>query len=51
VAPALLAVRVPAGTTTIVFRYRGFGDYPLLFALAALTLVVLVAVDLHSRRR
>jgi Bacterial membrane protein YfhO len=51
VAPALVAVPVAAGTTTIIFRYRGFADYPLLFALAALTLIVLLGVGVRSRRR
>jgi hypothetical protein len=35
VAPALVATTVPAGTHRIVFRYHGFGDYPLLFAIGA----------------
>ena len=38
VAPALVAVSIPAGTHTIEFRYRGFRSYPLLFALCGLTL-------------
>jgi hypothetical protein len=39
VAPALVAASVPAGTHKIVFRYHGYRCYPLLFALAALTLL------------
>jgi hypothetical protein len=38
VAPALVAVNVPAGTDHVVFRYHGYGDYPELFALGGLTL-------------
>jgi hypothetical protein len=51
IAPALVAVRVPAGTVRIVFRYRGFGDYPLLFILAGVTLAALLVWDLRGRRR
>jgi ribosome-associated protein len=43
VAPALVAVDVPAGTDHVVFRYHGYGDYPALLALSGLTLA-LVAV-------
>ncbi len=39
VAPALVATTVSAGTHRIVFRYRGFRGYPLLFALLGLALV------------
>jgi hypothetical protein len=46
VAPALVAVDVPAGTDRVVFRYHGFGDYPELLALSALTLL---AVGLGTR--
>ncbi len=46
VAPALVATTVAAGTHTIIFRYRGFRRYPLLFALSALTLfAILVAAS------
>jgi hypothetical protein len=45
VAPALVATTVPPGTHRIIFRYRGWGEYPLLFALAAAVLVALVVVD------
>ena len=53
VAPALVATRVPAGTHTVVFRYRGYGHYLKLFALCALTLAVLLSADLMrgTRRR
>jgi hypothetical protein len=50
VAPALVSTTVPAGTHRVVFRYRGFQGYPPLFALCALTLVVLAACDLARRR-
>jgi hypothetical protein len=45
VAPALVGVDVPAGTNQVVFRYRGWQDYPLLFALAAAALVALAYAD------
>ncbi|MGD0560507.1 MAG: YfhO family protein, partial [Streptosporangiaceae bacterium] len=41
VAPALVAVDVPAGTDHVVFRFHGYGDYPELFALSGLTLAVI----------
>jgi hypothetical protein len=40
VAPALVAVDVPAGADHVVFRYRGYGDYPELLTLSGLTLVI-----------
>src|SRR5262249_41319041 len=43
VAPALVAVDVPAGTDHVVFRYHGYGDYPPLLALGGLTLAILAA--------
>ena len=46
VAPALVATSVPAGTHTIVFRYRGYGGYLELFALCVLTLAVLLSAEL-----
>jgi len=50
VAPALVATSVAAGTHTIVFRYRGFRGYPVLFALCGLTLVALLLRDSYMRR-
>jgi hypothetical protein len=50
VAPALVAVDVPAGTDHVVFRFHGYGDYPELFALGGLTLVI-VAVASARRSR
>ncbi len=44
VAPALVAVTVPAGTHQIAFRYTGFGGYPELFLLAALDLGVVAVL-------
>jgi hypothetical protein len=55
VAPALVAVDVPAGTDHVVFRFRGYGDYPALLALSALTLAMVavapVCVRCVRRRR
>lgn len=50
VAPALVAVDVPAGTDHVVFRFHGYGDYPELLALSGLTLVMLAAVPVSLRR-
>ncbi|MGH9132242.1 MAG: YfhO family protein, partial [Acidimicrobiales bacterium] len=41
VAPALVGVRVSAGTHRIVFDYQGFGYYPELGALLVLALLAL----------
>jgi hypothetical protein len=41
VAPALVAVDVPAGTDHVAFSFHGYGDYPQLLALSGLTLVLL----------
>jgi hypothetical protein len=49
VAPALVAATVPPGTHRIVFRYRGWPDYPLLFALGAAALIALAFVSLARR--
>jgi hypothetical protein len=51
VAPALVAVNVPAGTDHVVFRFRGYGDYPELFALSGLTLGLIAVAPLFLRRR
>jgi membrane protein YfhO len=50
VAPALVAVDVPAGTDHVVFRFHGYGDYLELLALSALA-VALVAVAPACLRR
>jgi len=39
VAPALVAVDVPAGPDHVVFSFHGYGDYPELFGLGGLALV------------
>lgn len=51
VAPALVAVDVPAGTDHVVFRFHGYGDYPELLAvdLLSLSLVALVPRSWRSR--
>jgi hypothetical protein len=41
VAPALTAVAVPAGSHTVVFRYRGFAYYPELFVLSVCAVLLL----------
>src|SRR5262252_9562435 len=50
VAPALVAVDVPAGTDHVVFRYHGYGDYPPLLALSGLTLAIAAAAPVCLRR-
>ena len=50
VAPALVATTVPAGTHRVVFRYRGWQDYPLLFALGAAALLALAYAELARPR-
>ena len=55
VAPALVAVDVPAGTDHVVFRFHGYGGYPALLALSGLTLAMVavapVCVQCARRRR
>jgi hypothetical protein len=50
VAPALAAVDIPAGTDHVVFRFRGYGDYPELLALSGLTLAVVAIAPVCVRR-
>ena len=50
VAPALVATTVPAGTHQITFRFRGWHDYPLLFALGAAALLALAYIDIKRAR-
>ncbi len=50
VAPALVATTVPAGAHRIIFRYRGWESYPLLFAIGAAALVALVYTDIRRAR-
>jgi hypothetical protein len=40
-APSLVGVTVPPGTHEVAFRYRPYGNYPLLFGLGLLALVLL----------
>ena len=49
-APALVAVDVPAGTDHVVFRFHGYDDYPELLALSALTLILLTVAPVWGRR-
>ena len=54
VAPAIVAVDVPAGTDHVVFRFHGYGDYPALLALSCLTLAMVAAAPVcvgYARRR
>jgi hypothetical protein len=51
VAPALVAVDIPAGTDHVVFRYHGYDDYPELLALSALTLAIIALAPVWVRRR
>ena len=54
VAPALVAVDVPEGADRVVFSFRGYGDYPELFALSGLTLAMIAAASAclwYARRR
>jgi hypothetical protein len=50
VAPALVAVDVPAGTDHVVFRFDGYGDYPELLALSGLGLAMVAAAPVSVRR-
>ena len=50
VAPALVATTVAAGAHRIIFRYRGWQNYPLLFAVGAAALVALVYMDIRRGR-
>ena len=51
VAPALVAVDVPAGTDRVVFRFHGYGDYPELLVLGGLTLAGLAIARFWGRAR
>jgi hypothetical protein len=50
VAPALVAVDLPAGTDHVVFRFHGYGDYPVWLALSCLILAVVAAAPVCVRR-
>ena len=49
-APAFVGVPVPAGTHHVVFQYHSQSDYPLLFAIGALTLIALAVGPSQWRR-
>jgi len=51
VAPALVAVDLPAGTSHVVFRFHGYGDYPELLALSGLTLAGIALWPSWARAR
>ncbi len=50
VAPALIAVDVPAGTDHVVFRFHGYDDYPALMVLSGLTLAIIALAPVCLRR-
>ena len=50
VAPALVAVNVPAGTDRVEFRFHGYGDYPAPLALSGLSLALIAVVPVCARR-
>jgi hypothetical protein len=50
VAPALVAVDVPAGTDHVVFHFDGYGDPPELLALSGLTLASIALAPMCLRR-
>ena len=50
-APALMATTVGPGTHRIAFQYRGFRNYPELFALGGLALLALLASGPHPLSR
>ncbi len=51
VAPALVGVEVAPGRHTIVFQFKGYGSYSLLFVVAFLTLIGFGVGPLFWRRR
>jgi hypothetical protein len=51
VAPALVAVSVPAGSHRVTFVFAGYGGYPWLFALSGVTLVTLLLAGALASRR
>jgi hypothetical protein len=50
VAPALVAVDVPAGTSRVVFSYHGYSAYPEWLALSGLTLAGFAVAPVLARR-
>jgi hypothetical protein len=51
VAPALIGVRVPAGVHTVSFIYSGYDNYPLLFFVSAVVIVLAAVADARARKR
>ncbi|HEY4827024.1 MAG TPA: hypothetical protein VIH85_09650, partial [Solirubrobacteraceae bacterium] len=51
VAPALVAVDVPAGTDDVVFQFHGYGDYPALLVLSGLALATVAFAPSIARSR
>ena len=50
VAPALVAVDIPAGTDHVEFRFDGYDDYPELLALSGLTIAIFTVAPMWARR-
>jgi hypothetical protein len=50
IAPALVAVDVPAGTDHVVFRFHGYDNYAELLALSGLTLAIIAIAPVCRRR-
>lgn len=50
VAPALVGVQVAPGEHTVVFSFRGYSSYPLLFGIGFLTLVIIGLCPMWWRR-
>jgi hypothetical protein len=50
IAPALVAVDVPAGTDRVVFSFHGYRDYAPLIALSGLALIMIAIAPVGMRR-
>jgi hypothetical protein len=50
IAPALVAVDIPAGIDHVTFHYHGYPDYPELLTLSGLTLAVIALAPIGRRR-
>ena len=51
IAPALVGVRVTQGVHRVVFRFHGFGSYPVLFGVAVVTVLAVGVGPVVWRRR
>jgi hypothetical protein len=51
IAPSFVGVKVPAGQHTVVFHYRPYPNYPLLFLLSAVGIAGLLLADNLLRKR